>query len=124
MRCNSHLPRRKAGVETPRSAADGLYASRAVAAARVPEAIKQLLRSVHQPSRASLWLRNPENWAAAGSEGAVLVERVLELEIWRGAEMELKQLNDVVDHDNVLAYDEYRFDRLHSFFEVRFEIPI
>ena len=44
--------------------------------------------------------------------------------IWRGAEIELKQLNSVVDLDNVLAYDEYRFDRLHSFFEVRFEIPI
>ena len=48
----------------------------------------------------------------------------MSLKFGAGREMELKQLNDVVDHDNVLAYDEYRFDRLHSFFEVRFEIPI
>mgnify|MGYP006202476287 CR=1 FL=1 len=45
-------------------------------------------------------------------------------ELGAQAEKEQNQLNSVVDLDYMLAYDEYRSDRLHPFFEMRFEIPI
>ena len=41
-------------------------------------------------------------------------------ELGAQAEKEQNQLNSVVDLDYMLAYDEYRSDRLHYFFEVRF----